>query len=67
MAVQQVFKRYEKKYKLTHDQEEQLLKAVDGRMIMDQYGEHTICNIYFDDDIFSNLFHSDSFRKVFWL
>lgn len=53
MAVQQVFKRYEKKYKLTHDQEEKLLKAVDGRMIMDQYGEHTICNIYFDDDIFS--------------
>ena len=34
MAVQQVFKRYEKKYKLTHDQEEKLLKAVDGRMIM---------------------------------
>ena len=53
MPVQQVFKRYEKKYMLTADQEKKLLEAVDGRMIMDQYGEHIICNIYFDDDIFS--------------
>lgn len=53
MPVQQVFKRYEKKYMLTADQEKKLLEAADGRMIMDQYGEHIICNIYFDDDIFS--------------
>lgn len=53
MAVQQVFKRYEKKYMLTAEQEKRFLEAVKDRMIMDQYGEHTICNIYFDDDIFS--------------
>ncbi|MCR5206132.1 MAG: polyphosphate polymerase domain-containing protein [Lachnospiraceae bacterium] len=58
MPVQQVFKRYEKKYLLTADQEKKLLEAVDGRMIMDQYGEHIICNIYFDDDIFSLTRHS---------
>ena len=53
MAVQQVFKRYEKKYMLKGDQEERFLDAVKEHMVMDQYGEHTICNIYFDDDIFS--------------
>ncbi len=53
MAVQQVFKRYEKKYILSAEQEKKFLEAVKDRMIMDQYGEHTICNIYFDDDIFS--------------
>lgn len=52
MAVLQVFERYEKKYLLTHEQEEQFLKAIEGKMILDQYGEHTICNIYFDDDNF---------------
>jgi len=53
MEVQQVFKRYEKKYILTGEQEREFLKAVEGKMIMDKYGEHTICNIYFDDDQFS--------------
>lgn len=48
MAVQQVFKRYEKKYLLTESQEKEFLKELNGRMIMDKYGRHTICNIYFD-------------------
>lgn len=48
MAVQTVFKRYEKKYFLTREQEEEFLKRLEGRMKLDQYGEHTICNIYFD-------------------
>ena len=52
MAVQQVFKRYEKKYILTTVQEQEFLKAIEGKMVMDKYGEHTICNIYFDDDTF---------------
>ena len=52
MEVQQVFKRYEKKYMLTPEQEEKFLKAIEGKMMMDQYGEHTICNIYFDNDSF---------------
>ena len=52
MDVQQVFKRYEKKYLLSGSQEEEFLKAIEGKMVMDKYGEHTICNIYFDDDSF---------------
>jgi len=53
MAVQQIFKRYEKKYMLTGEQEQKFLKAIEGKMIMDKYGEHDICNIYFDDDTFN--------------
>lgn len=52
MAVQQVFKRYEKKYMLNAEQEKAFLKAIEGKMKMDEYGEHTICNIYFDNDSF---------------
>lgn len=52
MAVLQTFERYEKKYLLDHEQEARFLKAIEGKMILDQYGEHTICNIYFDDDNF---------------
>lgn len=52
MAVQQVFKRYEKKYLLTKEQEAAFLKEIEGKMILDKYGEHTICNIYFDTDCF---------------
>lgn len=52
MGVQQVFKRYEKKYFLNQEQEKAFLKAIEGKMKMDEYGEHTICNIYFDTDDF---------------
>lgn len=48
MAVQTVFKRYEKKYFLTREQEAEFLQRIEGHMKMDKYGEHTICNIYFD-------------------
>ncbi len=48
MAVQTVFKRYEKKYLLSSEKEARFLKAIENRMELDKYGEHTICNIYFD-------------------
>lgn len=48
MADQTVFKRYEKKYFLTREQEAEFLKRIEGKMKLDKYGEHTICNIYFD-------------------
>lgn len=48
MAAQTVFKRYEKKYFLTREQEEEFLKRIEGKMKLDKYGEHTTCNIYFD-------------------
>lgn len=45
---QEVFKRYEKKYLLTQIQYRKLRKLLDERMEIDEYGLHTICNIYFD-------------------
>ena len=64
MIVQQVFKRYEKKYLLTAEQEKEFLKVIEGKMVMDKYGEHTICNIYFDDDRFSLI--RESLEKPFY-
>ncbi|MBQ9765784.1 MAG: polyphosphate polymerase domain-containing protein [Lachnospiraceae bacterium] len=49
-TVQTVFKRYEKKYMLTEVQYKQLLDVIDEHMKVDEYGKHTICNIYFDTD-----------------
>lgn len=49
-GVQTVFKRYEKKYMLNQSQYEQLTTAINEHMKIDQYGRHTICNIYFDTD-----------------
>ncbi len=49
-GVQTVFKRYEKKYMLNQSQYEQLTAIIGEHMQIDQYGKHTICNIYFDTD-----------------
>ncbi|MDD3221818.1 MAG: polyphosphate polymerase domain-containing protein [Clostridia bacterium] len=46
--IQEVFKRYEKKYLLTDEQYKALQKVVGNRLILDEFGKHTICNIYFD-------------------
>ncbi|MCR5828988.1 MAG: polyphosphate polymerase domain-containing protein [Lachnospiraceae bacterium] len=43
-----VFKRFEKKYLLTSEQEREFLRRIEGKMQLDEYGLHTICNIYFD-------------------
>lgn len=45
-----IFKRVEKKYLITGEQTEQLLHALGSRVVPDQYGLHTICNIYFDTE-----------------
>jgi len=45
---QTVFKRYEKKYLLSRDQYDRLLPLLQTKMIQDDYGMHTICNLYFD-------------------
>lgn len=52
-AYQDVFKRYEKKYMLSRTQYTDLRRAMEGRMQQDQYGLHTICNLYFDTESFS--------------
>lgn len=48
MAFQTVFKRVEKKYILTAEQYTALRGMLEGFMTVDEYGETTICNIYYD-------------------
>ena len=45
---QEIFKRYEKKYLLNQFQYETFLKKMSHTMKEDQYGNYTICNIYYD-------------------
>ena len=45
-AFQENFKRYEKKYMLKTEQYKKLREELNKRMEEDQYGFHTICNIY---------------------
>lgn len=46
--AQYVFQRYEKKYLLDENTYEMLRKDLEGYMVEDGYGWHTIRNIYFD-------------------
>ena len=46
--INTVFKRYEKKYLLVGEQYKQFWEVVNQYMQVDQYGESTICNLYFD-------------------
>lgn len=48
MATAMVFERYEKKYLLTKQQYETLRKKWENRIVDDDYGKSTICNIYYD-------------------
>lgn len=52
MAVQTVFKRYELKYILTHEQKEKMLAGMAPYMKLDQYGRTTIHNLYYDTDTY---------------
>lgn len=44
------FKRYEKKYLLNDEQYKMLREKTADFMTVDKYGEHTICNIYYDTE-----------------
>lgn len=46
--VQTVFKRIEKKYLLTKNQYEKFLELSTKYIIKDDFGLHTVCNIYYD-------------------
>lgn len=48
--AQYVFKRTEKKYILNQNQYDSLLKVIEQHMEADEFGMHTICNLYFDTD-----------------
>ncbi|WP_313187291.1 polyphosphate polymerase domain-containing protein [Lacrimispora sp.] len=56
--VQEIFKRYEKKYLLAPDQYQGLMRELVKRMSADSYGKHTISNIYFDTRDFELIRHS---------
>lgn len=43
-----IFKRIEKKYRLTRAQQEALLAEVDGHLTPDAHGRSTICSLYLD-------------------
>ena len=51
-AVITSFERYELKYFLTEEQKSRLMPVLLERMAVDEYGEHTISNIFFDTDTY---------------
>ena len=50
MKIQTVFERTEKKYILTLAQRRELLKRIAEHIKPDEYGESTVCSLYFDTD-----------------
>lgn len=48
----EIFQRTEKKYVLSEEQFHKLQFGMNKRMKQDEYGHHTICNIYFDTGCF---------------
>ena len=52
------FKRVEKKYIITEEQYKFLTESMKNNMIEDEYGESTICNIYFDTENYDLIRHS---------
>ena len=52
-----VFERYETKYRLNARQYEAINKQLSPHMARDEYGEHTICTIYYDTDDFAIIRH----------
>lgn len=52
MADNYTFKRVEKKYLLDGKQYERLMQKLGPHMQLDEYGLHTICNIYYDTEQF---------------
>ena len=49
-TVQRSFQRFEKKYMLTAEQQAALLEGIKEHMELDEYGQTTNCNIYYDTD-----------------
>ena len=46
--IKTCFARYEKKYRLTAEQQREILEGMAPYMKKDAYGAYTICNIYYD-------------------
>lgn len=43
-----IFKRKEKKYRLTKEQKEALMSRISNKLVPDKYGKKTICSLYLD-------------------
>lgn len=56
--INYVFERVEKKYLLDREKYDLLIKYIGDYMIEDEYGLHTICNIYYDTDTYDLIRHS---------
>lgn len=52
MADIMIFKRYEKKYRITGEQREALLSLIGDRLVPDKYGKSTVCSLYLDTPSF---------------
>lgn len=52
MAIQTVFERTEKKYRITLAQKNELLKKINETLCPDKFGKSTVCSLYFDTDDF---------------
>lgn len=50
MGIQTIFERTEKKYIITVKQRRELLKKISEHIKADEYGESTVCSLYFDTD-----------------
>ena len=57
-SIQYSFKRYEKKYIVTSDIKDILLRTIKEKMLPDAYPYYTIYNIYFDTDDYELIRHS---------
>lgn len=56
--MNEIFRRVEKKYIITSKQYEDLKKAINDYMVEDEYGKSTICNVYFDSNLYELISHS---------
>jgi len=52
------FKRVEKKYLLTKEQYDSFVEKTKDKITLDQYGLHTICNLYYDTDTYDLIRYS---------
>lgn len=56
--AKKIFERIEKKYLVPKSKYEELMQEINKHMILDEYGKHTISNIYFDTENFYLIRHS---------
>ncbi len=69
-AVQHTFKRYETKFLLDEEQFLSLLPVLQQHLQPDEYGRHTICNVYYDTpgfDLIRNSIEKPVYKEKFRL